>query len=269
AAITELNGDFLSQHGVELRHVDIWCLYPVEIVHAQVAAMKHRNQQISGRITPQDFVNWLEEYGVADHTPDEIEKKSDLREAIEQEWNLDRQSATPMADILQEFADDWYINLSSSELRELERKRTLTSICNYLTEKLHERTPNDGFVQYGTMRGGARMQQEREQFIDRWGGIHGAGAGLAVKHIEELFDILGSTFGILDRVPEEDRTGPLEGAHAPIRIWLRTAPRDITKGTYGLASLSKERNYYQAASNPPHLDYRDHDAMLDDGWVLD
>lgn len=102
-----------------------------------------------------------------------------------------------------------------------------------------------------------------------WGGIHGIGAGLATKHISELFEMLGSNFGITDRVPEADQTGPLEDARAPIRIWLRSAPEEVTEGLGMFALLSKELEYYQANPDSPHVDYYDHDAMLDDGWVLD
>jgi len=77
------------------------------------------------------------------------------------------------------------------------------------------------------------------------------------------------TYGILDRVPEEECTGPLEGARAPIRIWLRTAPDEVTEGLGMFALLSKELEYYQAHPDSPHVDYPEHDAMLEDGWVLD
>jgi hypothetical protein len=67
----------------------------------------------------------------------------------------------------------------------------------------------------------------------------------------------------------KERIGPLEGARAPICIWLRTAPDEVTEGLGMFALLNKELKYYQAHPDSPHVDYYDHDAMLDDGWVLD
>jgi hypothetical protein len=253
--------------GVELRHPEIWFLYPAEVVHAQLDAMMYRNRQITGVITPQAFAEWLHEHGADERTPEELHKKSIIRDAMAEAWNMDDE--LQYADIIQYFADEYYVHLTGIERHQLERKYTLETICEFLTEKLHQRSPNDGLVQYGVMYGADRMEQEREQFQDQWGGIKGIGAGLAAKHISHLFRIFGSTYGILDRVPEEERTGPLEGARAPIRIWLRTAPEEVTEGLGMFALLSKELEYYQGHPDSPHLDYYDHDATLEDGWVLD
>ena len=199
AAIVEFNKDQKEMRGVELRHPEIWCLYPVETVHAQLDAMMYRNQQINGVITPQAFADWLVEQGANTRTPEELHKKSSIRDAMAEAWNMDDE--LQYADIIQYFADEYYVPLTGIERHQLERKHTLETICEFLTEKLHQREPNDGLVQYGVMRGAERMEQEREQFQDQWGGIKGIGAGLAAKHISDLFEILGSTFGIIDRVP--------------------------------------------------------------------
>ena len=184
-------------------------------------------------------------------------------------WSIDHESRTPLADILQNLADDYYITLTNSDKHELERKHTLETICEYLTAKLHERKPNDGMVQYGTTYGGSRQEQERQDFEDRWGGSICVPTGLPMKHVSDLFNALGTSMGIMDEVPVEDRVGPLKNAQAPIRIWVRTAPAEVAQGTFGLGAAVKERQYYQAHPESPHMDYLDHDAMLDDGWVVD
>lgn len=269
AAIAEFNSDQRRTRGIELRHPEVWFRYPVEVVHAQLDAMMYRNQQINGVIVPQDFVEWLVEYGADEVTPKELHKKSAIRKVMSEVWTMNGEDPLSFTDIFQSFADEYFVHLDSSQRYELERKHTLETICGYLTEKLHERKPNDGLVQYGSMRGAERFEQEREQFDGRWGGIGGVAAGLAAKHISGLFEILGSKFGIIDRVPEEDRAGPLKEARAPIRIWLRTAPKEVTKGLGMFALLSKELEYYQSHPETPHVDYCDHAAMLEDGWVLD
>lgn len=269
AAIREFANSQKETRGLNLRHPEVWFLYPVEVVHAQLDAMMYRNQQIKGVIAPQDFADWLVEYGVDERTPAELHRKSAIREAMREAWGMDDEDSPSFVDLMQSFADEYYIHLDSPERHELERCRTLETICDYLTEKLQERKPNDGLVQYGSMRGAERFEQEREQFDGQWGGINGAGAGLAVKHGSDLFEILGSTYGMIDKVPGEDRIGELEGARAPIRIWLRTAPREVTEGLGMFARLNKELEHYQAHPDSPHVDYWDHEAMLDDGWVLD
>lgn len=96
-ARAEFLDDQKELRGIELRHPEVWFRYPAEVLHAQLDAMMYRNQQIKGVITPQDFADWLVQFGADERTPEELHKKSQIREALNEAWHMDTESRTPVS----------------------------------------------------------------------------------------------------------------------------------------------------------------------------
>ncbi len=55
----------------------------------------------------------------------------------------------------------------------------------------------------------------------------------------------------------------------PIRIWIRTATKEVTEGLTIFALRRKEMVIYQAHPDSVHVVYYYHVAMLNNGWILD
>jgi hypothetical protein len=236
----------LTGDGVVLRHPRVWFKYPVEVVHAQVLAMRYRNQQIRTEIGEEDVLLLFRQDG-EDVSPDEIETRADFQRVFAKFFTIDEKSPTPFADCFRRIIDKYYLTFSAEELQALDHKRTMSGVYAMLTQKLRERQPNDGLVQYGRM---YSLQQRKQtyDFIDRVGGTHNVPSGLGLKHISKLFNILSdnarSSHGVTARVPDEARIGELEDAPGAMRVYLR--------GDSGV-----------------FFNYPSFESMLDDGWVLD
>lgn len=278
-AIDSITED-LSFEGVQLRHPQIWFLHPIEVVTEQVAAMKYRNLQLRQVIDEQLLRSLLAE--AQDLDPDEIPPKDistpvKLRKYIGEVFydfedeDEEEKSTTPFADRIEELLyDRLYLPLDPNSKRIIEKTSHISVIYDTLTERFREvRKPNDGKVQYRTVWSLLHLQQFYELY-DRLGGVDGAASGIACKHIGNLFEIVGSRFGILDRVPEDERVQLPDGNTARLRMHLRSMDTsEFRKGTNPIKALMAERNYYRSSDEGVHIDYASLEDVLDDGWALD
>lgn len=264
----------LEMEGINLRHPDVWFLHPVDVVHAQIAAMRYRNAVIRGHIGEAELLAALKDFSGEELSADDIESPAKTSSTIAEVYYLDEGSATPLADALLDVLDDYYLDLSEQERLTLERKRSMSGVYSLLTEKLNARNTNDGMVQYGVLWSRSARESTLEQW-DMWGGINGAALGLAVKHRPDLFEVLldkraMGIYGLTARIPESERTGGLAQSQAPVRVYLRT-DRSLSMNDFAspFAYMKAELGLYEQDPSAPHFDYADIHAMMDDGWVLD
>ena len=180
-------------------------------------------------------------------------------------------SDTPFADRLMRFLyDDFYVLLDTDSKHVIESASRMSLIYDTLTECFQEaRAANDAMVQYGSVWSLMHLEQFRELY-DQLGGVDGIAAGLALKHRSELFKVLGSRHGILDRVPDDEQLKLPDGGTASVRVHLRTLDRnEMPSAANPMMAQVKERDIYRESKDSIHFDYSSPEALLDDGWVLD
>jgi hypothetical protein len=199
----------------------------------------------------------------------DVATKPKVIKLFEEEFNVDEDDETPFASFMMEFAEDYGISLNEREMEELEKTKLMESVFETLSRKLAQRPANDGTVHYGKM-WSWELTRETRQYFDRMGGLRGAGRGAPLKHCSSVFDILGSSHGLTDRVPEDERVGRLAEAADPIRVYLRTQSSGSPTDYRGLvaylnADLAKNKDSEHAV----YFDYRDVDDLIDDGWAID
>ena len=275
----------LTFEGVELRHPELWFRHSIEMVAAQVAAMKYRNLE-QRQIIDEHLLRFviaeaqdleLEELSLEElDTP--IKLRNYLNEAFygvddqddEEDNEPGERSSTPFADNLEDLLyRELYLPLDDNSKATIEQASHIGVIYNTLNERFREvRKPNDCKVQYGTVWSPLHVQQFHELY-EKLGGVDGAAVGIAMKHLGDPFEVLGTRFGILDRVPKEEQGELAHGRPSPLRVYLRTSQQPYSPSEFPFERLGKELEEYRRSKESIYFDYSSPEALLDEGWALD
>lgn len=276
ATLGEIATDLWDFKGLEVRHLEIRLRQSLERLTAQLNAMMYRNLELRVPLDTEALREFVEDEFEESLEPEEVETPQAFIARMDELMGTDPDEKTPLSEALEQFLDRHYIVLSKEELAALNRKRSMKSVFALLNQKRNERRPNDALVQYGRVPGMHDRLQNWEVY-ERFGGVTGAARGLAVKHVGDLFDYSTDSktgweerFGIIDAVPTEARSGALEQAAAPVRVYLRTdhslSHRDFSSP---IDMLNAELKIYKNDPNARFFDYPDFGSMMDDGWTLD
>jgi len=275
AALADVAED-LALKGLEVRHLRWRLLLPLEDLAAKLNAMMYRNLEMQIEIRRRDLEEVVYERFSIELTDADLASCKTLTDRINDELGTEPGEELRLSEVIEGLLDRFALDFAEEELAALDRKRSMDAVLALLNEKRTRRRQNDGFVQYGYMPG-VRTRNQTREMIDRLGGINNAAQGLAVKHMGDLFVATadrpgGSTerFGIIEHVPEDERTGRLEGARAPVRVYRRT-DRSLSMEDFSspFARLDAELEIYKNTDNAEYFDYRDVEEMMDDGWTLD
>ena len=275
ATLAEVAED-LALGGLQVRHMRWRLALPLENLATKLNAMIYRNLEMHLVIGTMELKEVVSEQFDIELADADLASCKGLTDRINAEMGNDPEEQLRLSEVLEELFDRFALDFSEKELAALDRKRSMDRLFALLNEKREKRRLNDGLVQYGRMPGVRERNNDREMF-ERLGGINNAARGLAVKHTGDLFDVTADRpggfterYGIIDRVPESERTGPLQGARAPVRVYRRT-DRSLSMDDFSspFAMMDAELGLYQKSGDAEYFDYRDVEEMLEDGWTLD
>jgi hypothetical protein len=275
AALSEI-AEELALKGLEVRHLSWRLALPLEDLAAKLNAMMYRNLERRVEISPGTLTEFVSDYYDVELTDADLARPKALTDRLNDEIGTDPGEHMPLSELIEGLLDRFGLDFSEEEREALDRKRSMQSVFEMLNKKRAQRRTNDGLVQYGRVPGTVDRSQSREM-LDRLGGIDNAARGLAVKHVGDLFDVtaerpggFSERYGIIDRVPEAERTGHLAGARAPVRVYRRTDNSlSMDEFSSPFDRMDAELEIYRSSEDAEYFDYRDVEEMMDDGWTLD